>query len=109
MTDAAPTPRVPTPRVNAEAFDQVCCGDEYDIRRFVSPEGEYVDADFARQLERELVAAEAREKRLREALAEAIDSVESWAAYATEYFQEKHDLAGNLAALRAALAETGHD
>ena len=48
------------------------------------------------------VAADLR--RAREALADAIECVESWAAYVSPYFQEKHDLAGDLARLRAALS-----
>ena len=41
--------------------------------------------------------------RLRAALADAIEEVESWGAYASEYFQDKHDLAGVLTRLREAL------
>lgn len=39
-----------------------------------------------------------------EALEEARELVESWGAYAPQYFQEKHDLAGDLVRLDAALA-----
>ena len=43
-----------------------------------------------------------------EALEDATDEIESWGAYASEYFQEKHDLAGNVAKFRAiAQAEGG--
>lgn len=35
--------------------------------------------------------------------AEAIDEIESWGAYASDYFQEKWDLAGTVERLRAAL------
>lgn len=42
----------------------------------------------------------------RAALDDAIECVESWAAYADAYFQQKHDLAGDLARLRAALPST---
>jgi hypothetical protein len=48
----------------------------------------------------------AENARLREALRLAIDAVEFWAAYATPYFQDKHDLADDLQKLRAALGET---
>lgn len=41
--------------------------------------------------------------RLRAALAEAIEEVESWAEYAGDYFKEKHDLQGTLKRLRAEL------
>ena len=43
-------------------------------------------------------------KGLVEALEEARELVESWGAYASQYFQEKHDLAGDLIRLDAALA-----
>lgn len=65
-----------------------------------------VGATFARDLERECA-------RLREALAiaesnlvEAAADIESWGAYASPYFQQKHDLAGCVAdyVKRAALA-----
>ena len=36
------------------------------------------------------------------ALNDAAEDVESWGAYAGEFFQEKHDLSGNVAAIRAA-------
>ena len=42
--------------------------------------------------------------RLAEALREARAMVEDWAGYASEYFQDKHDLQGDLAKLDAALA-----
>lgn len=45
-------------------------------------------------------------EKLRAALGLAIDAVEHWASYASPYFQEKHDLAGDLQKLRAALGET---
>lgn len=41
--------------------------------------------------------------RLRAALAEAIEEVESWAEYAGDYFKEKHDLQGTLKRLRESL------
>jgi chromosome segregation ATPase len=44
--------------------------------------------------------------RLREGLRLGIDAVEFWAAYASPYFQDKHDLAEDLRKLRAALGET---
>ena len=43
--------------------------------------------------------------RLREALRQAIDCVEHWAAYADSYSIAKYDLAGDLRDLRAALEE----
>lgn len=48
-----------------------------------------------------------RAEQLAEALREARDMVEDWAGYASEYFQNKHDLAGDLAKLDTALRD--HD
>ena len=48
---------------------------------------------------------QAENEKLRSALGLAIDAVEHWASYASPYFQEKHDLAGDLQKLRAALGE----
>jgi hypothetical protein len=48
-------------------------------------------------------------ERLREALKEAREDVASWGAYASDYFQEKWNLAGDLARIDAALAEPDHD
>jgi hypothetical protein len=42
-----------------------------------------------------------------EALRDAIDCVKEWAAYASEYFQDKHALVGDLARLRAVLEKAG--
>ena len=44
-------------------------------------------------------------EKLRAALRLAMDAVEHWASYASSYAQEKHDLAGDLQKLRAALGE----
>lgn len=41
-------------------------------------------------------------EKLRELLREAAEDVEAWGAYASGYFQEKHDLAGCAAKYRAA-------
>lgn len=54
-----------------------------------------VQADYYRAMER-VVELEA-------ALGEAIIEIEGWGAYADEYFQRKHDLAGDVARLRAVL------
>lgn len=40
---------------------------------------------------------------LEQTLAEAIASIEEWAAYAPDYFQEKWDLQGDITKLRAHL------
>jgi hypothetical protein len=41
----------------------------------------------------------------RDALTEAIDDLQDWAAYASDYFREKHDFAGALREHKAVLAE----
>lgn len=64
---------------------------------------EYANAEYALQMRLDRI--EAQRDRLAAALQDAIECVESWGAYASEYFQNKHDLAGDLARLRAALAE----
>jgi LPS O-antigen subunit length determinant protein (WzzB/FepE family) len=42
-------------------------------------------------------------ERLHEALSIAKESIIEWGAYASAYFQEKHDLAGDIAAVDAAM------
>jgi hypothetical protein len=59
-----------------------------------------------RSLAAERDALRAENARLREALRLAIEAVEFWAAYATPYFQDKHDLEEDLRKLRAARGET---
>lgn len=49
--------------------------------------------------------AEAERDRLREALEFALESIESWGCYATEYFRQKHNLDGDLKRVRQALEE----
>jgi hypothetical protein len=56
-------------------------------------------------LQKRIAELQAENARLREALRLAIEAVEFWAAYASPYFQDKHDLAGDLQKLRAALGE----
>jgi len=63
-------------------------------------------ATALRSIAAERDALLAENARLREALRLGIDAVEFWAAYATPYFQDKHDLAEDLQKLRAALGET---
>jgi len=53
----------------------------------------------------EMLRAATEIEKLRAALRLAIDAVEHWASYASPYFQEKHDLAGDLQEMRAALGE----
>ncbi len=56
-------------------------------------------------LQKRIAELQAENARLRDALRLAIEAVEFWAAYASPYFQDKHDLAGDLQKLRAALGE----
>jgi hypothetical protein len=51
-------------------------------------------------------AIEAERDWFKELLAEAVDDIEHWGSYAGEYFQEKWNLAGDLAKYRAALDST---
>lgn len=53
----------------------------------------------------ELRRLHALNQELLEALKEAHDSVESWGGYASDYFQRKHDLAGDIERIRAAIAK----
>ena len=54
----------------------------------------------------ELLWAAAKERdALRAALVDAIECVEDWACYATDYMRKKHDIDGDLERLRAALGE----
>ncbi len=50
-------------------------------------------------------ALRAENERLRTALRDARECVQAWSGYASEYFREKHDLAGDLARIDAALEE----
>jgi predicted nucleic acid-binding Zn-ribbon protein len=51
----------------------------------------------------------ARVRALESALRRAREDMEGWAEYASEYFREKHDLAGDLDAIDAALDMGGTD
>ena len=51
----------------------------------------------------EVEELQAEIERLRALLSEAIEEVENWGAYASPYFQQKHDLAGELKRLRSAM------
>lgn len=54
--------------------------------------------------ERDVEALRERVKVLEDALSEAIEDIEEWGAYASDYFKDKHGLAECLAKHRAALA-----
>lgn len=53
------------------------------------------------RLTADLATARAEITELRAALREAADDIESWGAYASDYFQEKWDLAGDVTKYRA--------
>ena len=74
--------------------------------RFVNGEFRSNTSTALRSFAAERDALRDENARLREALRLAIEAVEFWAAYATPYFQDKHDLAEDLRKLRAALGET---
>jgi len=59
--------------------------------------------DCMGEARKRIAEADARIAVLENALREAIESVEDWAGYASEYFQDKHDLAGDLQRLRSFL------
>ena len=48
-------------------------------------------------------AKDAEIERLRSVIAEAVEDIQSWAAYADQYFQQKHDLAGCIAKYKKSL------
>lgn len=54
----------------------------------------------------DLDAARVRIAELESALHEAADDIESWGAYAADYFQQKWNLAGDVARARAAAVGT---
>jgi ABC-type transporter Mla subunit MlaD len=59
-------------------------------------------SDEIAQLNLEIERLTAGNERLREALNEAADAIQAWGAYASDYMQDKHDLAGDIARTRAA-------
>lgn len=64
-----------------------------------------IDALEAAEAERDQLRAEVAT--LRTLLTEAAEDIADWGAYAGEYFQQKHDLAGCVARYRAALGKGG--
>ena len=44
-------------------------------------------------------------ERLRKALRDAIEAIEAWGSYASDYFKDKHDFDGDVARARAALED----
>lgn len=57
-------------------------------------------------LESRVRELEAERDKLKALAEEAIESIEDWAGYADAYFQNKHDLQGELVRLRTALKDS---
>lgn len=57
--------------------------------------------------EKQIDQLKAENEALRKSLSEAADEIESWGAYASEYFQQKHDLAGSVSRARGAATGQG--
>lgn len=74
------------------------CGARWDGSRWLIE-----DADFLPMLR---TVADAENARLRDAIEKAADDIESWGAYASDYFKEKHNLQRDIEAARAALGES---
>lgn len=53
-------------------------------------------------LQKEIAALTAKLEKAREALEDAAECIESWGGYASAYFQDKHDLAGDIERIRTA-------
>lgn len=56
-------------------------------------------------MEQEVEQLRERVRALEDALRKAADDMEGWGLYAPEYFREKHDFVGDVAAARAALGD----
>lgn len=67
----------------------------------------YLTDEQAKACAAAMNAPDARMQILAEALREARDNMIGWQGYASEYFKDKHDTAGDIAAIDAALAEAG--
>ena len=78
--------------------DRVTLFDLHDVIEALGAAEKTIDAAI-----NEIESLRAEVARLREALADAIECVESWATYASEYFRDKHELSSDLDSLRAAL------
>jgi hypothetical protein len=63
------------------------------------------DRQYGKQVAAELRRLHEVNAELVEALKNAAEEIESWGAYASPYFQNKHDLAGSVAAVHAVIAK----
>jgi len=68
-----------------------------NLEKYVLPENPFKCGTCA--------ASRAENEKLRAALWDARECVQAWSGYASEYFREKNDLAGDLARIDAALEE----
>ncbi len=66
---------------------------------------DYADVLFGNEAAAELRRLHEVNAELVEALREAADEIEGWGAYASPYFQEKHDLEGSVAAVHTAIVK----
>lgn len=64
------------------------------------------DFPTVKEMARKYAEAKVEIERLRAALLDALEDVEHWGAYASEYFQEKWNLAGDIARIREAAGLT---
>lgn len=61
-------------------------------------------ANVLLQKDKDLSASQALMAKYREALSGCLEDLQDWAGYASEYFQQKHDLKGDIAKYTQALA-----
>ena len=85
-------------------FDGARKPEQWDGSRDTPAYASYRAGEAIAAYEAALAAKDAEIERLRLALKEAREMVAHWGAYASEYFQDKHDLPGDLGELDAVLA-----
>lgn len=76
-----------------------------ELRRLHEAEQELQSA--LKTVGKTLQAEMQKSQELLEALKEAADEIQDWGLYASEYFQNKHDLKGAINKARAAIAKHG--
>lgn len=77
-------------------------GDDYPIACVLRGDAEERAANAALIADAPTLLAERDE--LRDLLADATNKIEAWSAYVSEYFREKHDMAGTIVRYRNAIA-----